>query len=348
MGETDCLSGVCNAFICEANDNIPPLPPVITNIQELSQPLNGGAIRVRGYGEANTRVIIIIDGEELTESGVNSSGIFDVTFNSTITQDGVHLLQAYVRDTQNNKSDKSDVIAINIDRKKPEMTFSNIPDFTSFENILISGNTEKGSTIIAYRNNEEISRTGADANGNFDLILTLKDDENRFTIVAVDTIGNEATKDLTIRFDANSSNTLELLSSTNNKLTFSVPAEIVEIEILRNDKLVDSVKVDKSEFVYDLSPLIQGISTEFKFVGLDQTGNKTKATIYKHLNSTASILLFMVFILGVGVVGIFVYLVKIGKIQIPFLKNFNFSQTQMNLDIKEGDYLAPKKLRKEY
>jgi hypothetical protein len=347
MGEEGCEEGVCNAFICESGDNIPPAAPTITNTEELNKITNGTSLRVRGYGESDTRVIVIIDGEEKYEGSVNSNGTFDVSFDPGITESGEHDLEVYLRDNQDNESDKSAVFKITVDATSPEIKISNIPDFTSFENILISGSTDPGSEVYAYKDRKEIARSAADTNGNFDLILSLTDGENKFNIKATDPAGNETEKEISINYDESSSNKLELITVESNKLLFSVPDEIVEIEVYTNDKLVDIVAVDSSEFEYDISSMLEGVQVEFKFVGIDQVGNKTQATTFTYSNSTATLLIVIGLLLLVGTLGFGFYLVRTGKLNIPVLRKLNPAQRKMKLK-KEPKEPEPKKLKKEY
>lgn len=346
--EDGCLEGACNAFTCDGDDATPPITPIITNTDQLLEINKGSSIRVRGYGESNSRIIFIIDGEEINEASVGGDSTFDVTFDPRITVDGEHKLQAYLRDSAGNESDISEEYIVNIDAVAPAIDIESIPDFIAFENVLISGSTEPNSSILVTKGRKEVYKTGSDENGNFDLVLNLEDGKNEFTLVITDTVGNKNEKEISVVYDEANTSLLELLSSKNGVLTFSVPEGVVVVEVYKNGVLLDTIQINETEFTYDISGQMGGISNKFEFIGIDAAGNKTKETTYSKTSSGQLIIIIVGLIVTTSLIGLIIYLIKTGKLVLPYnKKKASPEQTKFKIEEKEGN-IKPGNIRKEY
>lgn len=354
-GQDGCIEGSCTAFTCDSQeDPNPPAKPTITNIKELEEVQSAKNIRVKAFGEANTRYVVSLDGQKVKEGSVGADGTLEATFNSNITENGEYKLEIYLIDNNDNESEKSDPVTIKIDASKPDINITNIPDFIGFESTLISGTTDPNSKVYVIQDTKIIYETGSDANGTFDVVLRgLKDGENKFVVKVVDTFEGENTKDISIVFDSSTSTRLELLSTSGQTLTFKVPQGIIAIEVFKNSVLIDTLSVDTEEFLYNLSDKGGSVSDKFEFFGIDAAGNRTAPTSYTKTNTTNLIIIVISIILVVGVVGLLIYLISKGKISAPWLKKIGIGSNQMKMDLNEEttiqtENIVPQNIRKEY
>lgn len=341
QGEAGCNPGVCTAFRCESSDETAPIAPIITNQDELKIPSNGRGIRVRGYGEPNTRVFISIDGKVLNESSVNGQGIFDISFDPNITISGEYKVQASLKDNQGNESNKSATAIYVVDAKKPEIQLIEVPDFSSFKTILLTGNTKPDSKVQLIKDNKITYQTGSDANGNFDVLAELSEGDNNLIIKVIDPIKNESTKDVKVKYDTTESINIDIITNTSDKVELSGPDEIVQIEVYSSMSLISRLaKNNQGKFVFDITPEVANkLSAELQFFGVDRAGNKTEPVSITRTNYTPFVIA-IIFIVLVGVIGFMIYtLVKQGKLKLPMISKPKVSPDQT---------VIPVKLKKEY
>ncbi|HEX9804876.1 MAG TPA: hypothetical protein VGA67_04285, partial [Candidatus Dojkabacteria bacterium] len=171
-----------------------------------------------------------------------------------------------------------------------------------------------------------VYETGSDSNGNFDIILSLEDGDNRFTLKVKDIAGNEGIKDFSVDFDASSSASIEIENVSGSIVELSVPSGIVIVEVFQNGDLIDKIDVLDNSASYNVTDLLSGITSKVSFVGIDAAGNRTKEVIYTKTNTLtiAGIILG-----GIIILILLLYLINLiikGKIKIPGIKRTNSSQ----------------------
>jgi len=65
-----------------------------------------------------------------------------------------------------------------------------LPEQTAIQTLLVSGTAEAGSVVKVYINENLVDETTADADNNFQIIVTLAEGPNAITLVAIDNVGN--------------------------------------------------------------------------------------------------------------------------------------------------------------
>lgn len=349
IGESDCKPGVCTAFICDNNDSIAPVTPYITNLNELSFPIDGTSLRVRGYGEPNARVIIFINDKEVNQGNIKTDGTFDISFNPALTQNGEYNLHIIVRDQANNESKKSAVVKIKVDNSKPEIKFTDLPDLTSFSNILLNGKTSPGATINIYKAQRILGTSGADKDGNFNIIASLVEGDNKINVEVVDTKGSRGSTDINIKYNPNDSKKLELVSSSGKFVKLNLPEDIIAVEVLRDGILVSIVnKGPENPMEIDLSSIVTVQYEKLEFIGVDKAGNKTEPLPYTVSNNPLILIIPLIFIIGCSFT--LYILVKKGKVKFDLSPTIKPKESKKVIgeDKSKETVVSPRKLSKEF
>jgi hypothetical protein len=161
--------------------------------------------------------------------------------------------------------------------------FSTFNDFTNQQAVSLSGFAESGATVkLTFNGNEE--NTLADKDGNFTFNLALRDGENSFSAMTVDTAGNESqkTQEYKITFDNkppdlnidSPADGAQFFGSGQRQVTIAGTTE-VRAQVTINDRIV--TVDDNGKFQYTTT-LNEG-STPFNIKSHDAAGNLTEKNL---------------------------------------------------------------------
>jgi hypothetical protein len=167
--------------------------------------------------------------------------------------------------------------------------FNQFPDFTNQKNITLTGASETAANVKLTFNGKE-QNSLSDKNGNFTFNLDLKDGDNIFSAIAIDTSGNisQKTKYFTINYDAKSpdlsidspSDGSTFLGSKQRQVTIQGTTGS-EAKLTINDRII-SVD-DNGKFQYTTT-LNDGENT-FNIKSIDQAGNVNEKSLTLNFTS---------------------------------------------------------------
>lgn len=144
-------------------------------------------LKVDGVGQANTQVVIVVNGQQNPPISTKDDGSFSTT--ATLT-DGDNRISAFTQDDKGHESKTSKEFSVQLDTAAPELTVDNPQDNQEFNNkqkiITVSGKTEPNTKIYL---NDRFFLPKMD--GSFSTTYSLGDGDNTLTIKAVDEAGNE-------------------------------------------------------------------------------------------------------------------------------------------------------------
>ena len=177
------------------NDTIAPFAPQISIEFEATSSAN---IDISGFAEAGANVVLLNNGNKVTEQVVGDGG--DFTFRNVALNKGENQFTTQAVDFSGNESNLSKVYAVVFDNTKPELEIITPEDgeefFGSEEKALtVTGTTEKGVTVyvtgrLSFVNND----------GKFSQTVSLQEGDNQIDVRAVDRAGNETIASVSVKF----------------------------------------------------------------------------------------------------------------------------------------------------
>lgn len=177
-------------------DTIPPSPPVL---QPLPDATSSAVIRVEGFAEEGSTLVLFVNRKEQYELLVESDGEF--LFNKVKLNQGKNEIKAKSIDSSGNESQISTAYDISYDNLPPNLEVSSPSDGASFygaseKNLRVTGKTDEDSTVRINGSFVIISQDGS-----FSYTLNLNSGENNITITASDKAGNTTTETITINYE---------------------------------------------------------------------------------------------------------------------------------------------------
>lgn len=177
-------------------DTISPSPPILQTIQSAT---SSSTIRVGGFAEEGSSVILYLDGKQTQEAVVESDGEF--LFNKVRLKSGENEIHAVAIDSSGNESQKSAVHSIELDTTAPELVIESPSEGATFygateKKIRIIGSTDAGVQLLVNGSFVILSRDGT-----FSHLFSLNSGENEINIVAKDRAGNETEEIRTVTFE---------------------------------------------------------------------------------------------------------------------------------------------------
>ena len=162
-------------------------------------------------------------------------------------------------------------------------TFNYIPSFTNQQTASVSGTTEPGATV-KLTSNSGSQETLSDKDGTFSFILQLQSGVNAFSVISVDTSGNQSLqpKSFQITFN-NKPPSLSVTSPSDGSSFFGSTQRQITIQgktdagaqIVINDRIIS---VDDSGNFQYTTTLNDG-ANPFAIKATDQAGNTTEKDI---------------------------------------------------------------------
>lgn len=178
----------------EVSDRIPPQVPILVAPLDAT---NSATVALNGYAEANSKVIFVLNGAEISRVTATAEGTF--------TQDlrletGENLLETYGADDAGNESPRSSTYKIFMDTEPVEIKIDEPTNGAQIEGrknqtLIIKGTTKPDAKIYV---NDRLNYGKPD--GSFSVNFALSEGENQLKLRVVDKAGNQAESELTVHF----------------------------------------------------------------------------------------------------------------------------------------------------
>ncbi|MDH5533857.1 MAG: hypothetical protein OEX81_05550 [Candidatus Pacebacteria bacterium] len=180
--------------ITNSSDNIPPQVPILNAPVEAT---HSASIKISGFGEAKSEVILVLNGEEVEKKTISDEGEF--SFETSLTE-GENTITTYAIDESQNESLTSRKYNIILDTESPTIEIETPEDGSSItlrknQITSVKGITEPNAKVyiggrLSFANSE----------GNFAGTYSLIEGENKISIRSVDKAGNQSELELTVNF----------------------------------------------------------------------------------------------------------------------------------------------------
>jgi len=176
------------------SDTIPPQVPVLSSPVEATF---SASIKIDGFGEPESKVIVVLGGSKEAEIDVDSEGVFSHQLDLV---EGENEFAFYSIDKAENESELTKSYKVIYDNETPIIhidTPENDAEIVAKKNQMLSiaGNTEPGAKI--YLNDRLIY---AKSDGSFTSSYRLNDGENILLFRAIDKAGNSSETELKVSF----------------------------------------------------------------------------------------------------------------------------------------------------
>jgi len=174
-------------------DNIPPQPPTISAPPEAT---HSAKLSLTGFGEAESKVYLVVNNQEQDLTMVNDNGQFSVVVELI---EGENTIKLYSVDAAGNESINKSYQIIK-DTQKPNIKIGYPEDGASYELkeeqvVNIQGETEPRARVYINEN-----LTYSNTQGLFNYRYRLDEGENKIKIRVVDLAGNEAEHELIVKY----------------------------------------------------------------------------------------------------------------------------------------------------
>lgn len=178
----------------EASDRIPPQVPILAAPLEAT---NSATIALQGYAEANSKVIFVLNGSEISRVTATAEGTFAQDLRLEI---GENLLETYSADEAGNESAKSTTYKIFMDTEPVEIKIDEPANGAQIEGrknqtLTIKGTTKPDAKVYI---NDRLNYAKAD--GSYSVTYALSEGENKLKLRVVDKAGNQAESELTVQY----------------------------------------------------------------------------------------------------------------------------------------------------
>lgn len=181
----------------QETDEIPPQIPIISAPVSAT---SSAQLKLSGFGEPESEVIVVLNGSKLDEVIVSEEGEFSLELS---LEDGENTIAAYSRDAAENESSLSREYTTVFDNSPPKLEDISPEDGSLIEtrenqSIQITGLTDEESGVRIYINERLVFPK---PDGTFSYTYRLEEGENPIKIVARDQAGNENTAEVTYTFE---------------------------------------------------------------------------------------------------------------------------------------------------
>jgi len=180
--------------VTEQTDQIPPQVPVISLSQKSTHQT---PFQVKGFGEPESLIVFVLNGEQLEPITVNQEGTFEAALPLT---EGENIFTAFSRDKFENESRVTKDYDVTLDTEVPTLTLDNVFDGQQIvgrdnQQLVIRGITDPQARV--YVNDKPVL---ADFEGAFNTTYRLNEGDNKLVLKVIDKAGNEGGMELTVKF----------------------------------------------------------------------------------------------------------------------------------------------------
>ena len=179
----------------EVTDDVPPQVPILSS--NPPEATYSASLKLAGYAEAKSKVIFVLNGEEVAEVEVSEEGQFDHDLD---LKEGENEILLYGLDEAGNESLKTRSYFLTQDTEAPFIDIEKPEDGASIElkknrSTQITGSTEPD--VKMYLNDRLVL---VNSDGEFSTTYYLAEGENKLHFKAVDKAGNSTEKEITVNF----------------------------------------------------------------------------------------------------------------------------------------------------
>jgi hypothetical protein len=174
-------------------DTVPPQVPIIAPPPEAT---TEDSVELEGFGEVDSEIVVVVNGEETDRIGVNNEGQFTYFL---ALDEGENLISLYGVDEAGNESDPRKFGVI-LDTEEPSLAFEDLKEGEEIvgkdqQNYTIRGETEPESTMTLNDRNVYVK-----LDGTFSTTYYLKEGDNTLKFVVVDKAGNSIERQFKVKF----------------------------------------------------------------------------------------------------------------------------------------------------
>ena len=175
------------------SDTIPPQVPIIASqVEATNQP----KVELEGFGEAESQVVVVVNGEEIDRVAVDKDGKFSY---SLLLDEGENLINLYGVDQDDNESAGRQFVII-LDRENPTLLFEDLNNGKQIigrdqQNFQIRGETEPNAQLTLNERNVYVR-----SDGTFVTQVYLQDGDNVLKFVVIDQAGNRTEQEVRVNF----------------------------------------------------------------------------------------------------------------------------------------------------
>mgnify|MGYP005838100625 CR=1 FL=1 len=183
-----------NEAIITDQDQVPPQVPI------LSAPVaatKSASLPLSGYGEAGSKVVLVINGERYDEVKINEDGSFKLMAELT---EGENSLAVFSIDDADNESVKTREYQVDLDTAAPAIDIENPEDGSTVELrknqiTVIKGVTDPQAKVFI---NDRL--VYAQKDGSFQMSFKLEEGDNKLMFRVEDPAGNTSEKEINVKF----------------------------------------------------------------------------------------------------------------------------------------------------
>ena len=163
------------------------LPPQIPIVESLPTATFSGKVKLTGFAEANSSVILLVDGIEANTLTVSADGKFEQELSLVRGQNQIEL---FSKDAAGNTSANTKTMSVVFDDEVPLLELeapseNAIVELRKNQQLEVKGKTEVGSKLLL---NDRLVMVKPD--GSFQTTFYLNEGENKLVLVATDPAGN--------------------------------------------------------------------------------------------------------------------------------------------------------------
>lgn len=180
--------------IAKSEDTLPPQIPILEAPVEATF---SSQIKLSGYGEAKSEIILVVNGNEVDKKIIADDGTFSLDVTLT---DGENTITTFSKDEAQNESSASKKFIVILDTTVPTIEIESPQDG---ERITLRKNqitTIKGKTEPRAKVFIDSRLVLADQEGNFQGNYNLQEGDNKIIIRAIDLAGNQSESSLLVNF----------------------------------------------------------------------------------------------------------------------------------------------------
>lgn len=178
----------------EKDDTLAPPPPYFYNTPTVT---NKKLLSVKGFSEPGSKVTLFVDGPQIGSVNADSIGTF--AFDNVALIEGKNTVFAKAEDAYQNQSEKSQILEITYDTKKPKITIAEPKDGATVRNlnqrIMIKGSLDKKCEV---KINDKLAVVGA--NNTFELLLGVTEGDIEIKVEATDEAGNKSDETIKVKY----------------------------------------------------------------------------------------------------------------------------------------------------
>ena len=170
-------------------DTIPPFQP---KIDQLPKATAANTIDISGFGEAESKIRLYINDDEIEQAAADSDGTF--TFGDVALSQGENGIYVTSTDKSGNTGIKSEVKFVTLKTDGPELELSSEVNSEKGE-VKIIGSTDSDGVVTINGRRAIVGRSGS-----FEKIFKLENGDNVFKIVVTDSADNTIEEEILVSY----------------------------------------------------------------------------------------------------------------------------------------------------